>query len=212
MQACLEETLSLLEPASVPMSELSLPLFETLTQPKPASLPLSESAPAWTIRISRPAAPGRDELATGLSGVPKAALRQVFGKIMGTRLWQLNRAIATTCGASAKAAPVAANPAQPSAPVVPTPRIPDYEVSSGMLRYLCSEAAAALRDRKRLAKSIALTVLYSDGKSESVRQPLPRAANDAPALETAARLAMRSLRSTAFVSMKLDLTATPAKA
>jgi hypothetical protein len=34
------------------------------------------------------------------------------------------------------------------------------------------------------------------------------AANDATALETAARLALRSMRCNAFVSLKLDLTAT----
>lgn len=198
MQACLENAvLPLLEPTS-------LPPFATTT------LPLRESAPAWTIRITRPGAPDRNELASELRGVPKAALRQVFGKMMGTRLWQLNRAIATTAVANANTTPAAAIPARPSvAPVTATPRIPDREVSSGMLQYLCAEAAATLRDRKRLAKSIALTVLYSDGKSESVRQPLPLAANDAVALETAARLAMRSMRSTAFVSLKLDLTATP---
>jgi hypothetical protein len=53
-------------------------------------------------------------------------------------------------------------------------------------------------------------VIYADGKSESVRQPLPLAANEATALETAARLAMRSMRSNTFVSLKLDLTAIPA--
>ena len=81
-----------------------------------------------------------------------------------------------------------------------------------MLRYLCTEAAATLSERKRLAKSIALTVLYSDGESESVRQPLPPAANDASTLEAAARLALRRLRSDSFVSLKLDLTAIPAQA
>ena len=43
------------------------------------SLPLLESAPAWTIRVARREAADRDELAQELHGVPKAALRQVFG-------------------------------------------------------------------------------------------------------------------------------------
>jgi nucleotidyltransferase/DNA polymerase involved in DNA repair len=192
MQACLENP--------------TLPLLA------PTSLPLSECIPTWTIRITRPAAPDHNELTKELSGVPKAALRQVFGKIMGTRLWQLNRAIATTSPTNAKTAPTAAIPARPSAaPTAVTPRIPDREISTAMLQYLCAQAAGTLRERKRLAKSISLTVLYSDGASESVRQPLPRAANEAAALETAARLALRSMRSNAFVSLKLDLTATPAR-
>jgi nucleotidyltransferase/DNA polymerase involved in DNA repair len=192
MQACLENT--------------APPLFA------PASLPCLESTPAWTIRFCRPAAPDRNELSQELRGVPKAALRQVFGKIMGTRLWQLNRAIATTASANVKTMPVAAIHAHPSAgPIAATPRIPDTEISCGMLQYLCAEAAATLRERKRLAKSISLTVLYSNGESQIVRESLPHAANEAAALETAARLAMRSMRSNAFVSLKLDLTAMPAQ-
>ena len=187
MQACLENS--------------------TLSVLAPTSLPLRESTPTWTIRITRPASTDRNELAQELGGVPKAALRRVFGKIMGTRLWQLNRAITTIASASVKTAPIAAIPE----PIAPTPRIPDAEISSGMLQYLCAEAATTLRDRKRLAKSISLTVLYSDGASETVRQPLPCAANEAGALETAACLALRSMRSNAFVSLKLDLTATPAQ-
>jgi nucleotidyltransferase/DNA polymerase involved in DNA repair len=197
MQACLENT--------------ALPLLTSNSLPRYGERPYpAESAPAWTIRITRPASTDRNELASELRGVPKAALRQVFGKIMGTRLWQLNRAIATTAPVSTIAAPAAAIPARPSAPIVATPRIADTEISSGLLGYLCAEASATLRDRKRLAKSISLTVIYADGKSESVRQPLPLAANEATALETAARLAMRSMRSNTFVSLKLDLTAIPA--
>lgn len=193
MQACLEN--------------VALPLLP------PTSLPLLESAPAWTIRVARPAAADRNELASELRGVPKAALRQVFGKLLGTRLWQQGRATDATAPSNEKAASIAAIPTRPSAaPIAATPSTPDTEISSGMLRYLCAEAAATLRDRKRLAKSIALTVLYSDGESESVRQPLPLAANEAVALETAARLAMLSMRSNAFVSLKLDLTTTPAQA
>jgi hypothetical protein len=200
MQACIENaTLPLLAPPSAPLLV-------------PTSLPLRESAPAWTIRTTRPTAPDRNELATELRGVPKAALRQVFGKIMGTRLWQLNRAIATTAAGSVKAAPATATHAHPSSVPIPATRIPDTEISNGMLSYLCAEAAATLRNRRHLAKSVALTVLYSNGESESVRQSLPSAANDASTLETAARLALRGVRSNAFVSLKLDLTAMPAQA
>ena len=174
MQACLENT--------------SLPLLE------PGSLPLLESVPAWTVRIARPIAPNREEFAQELLGVPKAALRRVFGKVLGTHLWLQNRAAST----AAKAAP----PESPSLPA----RISDGEISVGLLRYLCAEAAATLRERQRLAKSIALAVSYSDGQTETVRQPLARAANDATSLETAARLALRNARWDAFVSLKLDVT------
>ena len=189
MQACLETpALPLLEPHSL------LPLLE------PGSLPLLEGVPASTIRVARPATPVHDELAQELRGVPKAALRHVFGKALGTRLWQQNRATST----AAQTAPTNA--------ISPSASISDGEISTGVLRYLCTEAAATLREHKRLAKSISLTVSYSDGESENVREPLLLASNDATTLETAARLALRGARSRAFVSIKLDLTATPAQA
>jgi hypothetical protein len=164
-----------------------------------ASLPLLESVPTWTIRVARPTAPDRNELAKELSGVPKASLRQVFGKLLGTRLWQHHRtAISTTT----KPAPVA--------PISTNKLVSDAEISSGMLRYLCAEAATTLRDRNRFAKSVALTVRYPNGESETARTPLLTAANDATALEAAARLAIRHMRFDSFVSLKLDVAATTA--
>ena len=59
------------------------------------TLPLLESAPAWTIRVARPADADRHELAKELRGVPKGALRQVFGKNHGHPPLAANRAIAT---------------------------------------------------------------------------------------------------------------------
>jgi nucleotidyltransferase/DNA polymerase involved in DNA repair len=76
-----------------------------------------------------------------------------------------------------------------------------------LLRYLCAEAAATLLDRKRVAKSIALTVQFSGGESATVRQSLPQPASDPAALEAAARLALRRMHSNACVSLKLDVTA-----
>lgn len=157
------------------------------------ALPQLESVRIWTIRVARPVVAGRNELAYELRGVPKAALRHVFGKVMGTHLWQLNLA-----------RPVAKSPAVPSSPVPPAP---DAQISGGMLRYLCAQASATLRDRNRLAKSLTLTVAYSDGESETVRESLTQASNSPDALEAAARSALLNARSDTFVSLKLDLTA-----
>jgi hypothetical protein len=190
MQACLES------PALPLLEQGSLPLLE----PGPGSFPLLDTAPAWTIRVARPTDPQRDELALELRGVPKAALRHVFGKTLGTRLWQQNRAGST---------PAKPAPAQAISPVAP---ISDSEISGGMLRHLCTEAAATLREHKRLAKSISLTVSYSDRESKTVREPLLVASNDAMSLETAGRLALRGVRSHGFVSLKLNLTAMAAQA
>jgi nucleotidyltransferase/DNA polymerase involved in DNA repair len=195
MQSCLEDNPSLVESTSVPLVVPSRHTFD-------------ESRPAWTIRFSRPAN-DRNQLVQELRGVPKAALRQVFGKHLGTRLWQRNRA----------ANPAGSVPAESTdsevVPLLPTPATAtasDREISGGMLVYLCAEASATLLQRKRLAKSISLTALHSDGKSETVRQSLPFAANDAKALETAARAAIAGMRSDKFVSLKLDLIAMPAQA
>jgi nucleotidyltransferase/DNA polymerase involved in DNA repair len=216
MQACIENaTLPLLEPTSPPLERTRMPLRES------ASLPRIDNVPTWTIRVARPPAAHRNELAQELRGVPKAALRHVFGKIMGTHLWQLNRAIATAVPANSSAAPANAKPApvapisplaaiSPVAAISPSAPISDCEISSGLLRYLCAEAAATLLDRKRVAKSIALTVQFSGGESATVRQSLPQPASDPAALEAAARLALRRMRSNACVSLKLDVTAATA--
>jgi hypothetical protein len=215
MQACIENaTLPLLEPTSLPLLEPTSPPLERTRMPlrESASLPRIDNVPTWTIRVARPPAAHRNELAQELRGVPKAALRHVFGKIMGTHLWQLNRAIATAApanssAASANAKPAPVAPISPVAAISPSAPISDCEISSGLLRYLCAEAAATLRDRKRVAKSIALTVQFSGGESATVRQSLPQPASDPAALEAATRLALRRMRSNAFVSLTLDVTA-----
>ena len=168
------------------------------------ALPLLESAPGWTIRVARPAATDGNELAQELHRVPKAALRQVFGKMLGTRLWQQQQAADKAHTANAKPAPRETTSSNAS--------ISNGEISSGMLRYLCAEAAKTLRDRKRLAKSIVLTVQYPNGESETAKEPLLYPVNDAADLEATARLALHGMRSNAFVSLKLDLTATPMQA
>jgi nucleotidyltransferase/DNA polymerase involved in DNA repair len=153
------------------------------------------------MRVARPADAGRHELAQEFRGVPKAALRQVFGKLLGTRLWQQLRTATPAATTGSSATPVSA-----------TARISDRELSSGLLRYLCAEAAATLRERRRFAKSISLTVLYPNGESETAHQLLLRSTNDAEALEAAAHAAIRGMRSSAFASLKLDLTAATAQA
>jgi impB/mucB/samB family C-terminal domain len=186
MQACLENT-------TLPLVEsTSLPLHKSRSQPS------ADNVPAWTIRIPRRAA-DRNELAKELLEVPKAALRQVFGKVLGTRLWQQNRAAATPPSTNAKPAPVAISPVAP---------ISDVEISSGMLHYLCGQAASTLCAHQRFAKSIVLTVQYPDGESETMQQGLTRSTSEAVALESAARLALRRMRSETFVSLRLDVTAT----
>jgi hypothetical protein len=204
MQACLENTDQMDQTL---LESDSLPLVESTSLRKKLSLPLPQStsqrmadAPTWTIRVARPTTANRNELAKELLEVPKAALRQVFGKVLGTRLWQQNRAAAKQPPVNTKAAPVA--PISPIAPVA------DSEISSGMLRYLCAEAAATLREHQRFAKSIGLTVQYSDGESQTVQQALPQTAHDAASLEAASRLALRRMRSHIFVSLKLDVTVT----
>jgi nucleotidyltransferase/DNA polymerase involved in DNA repair len=177
------------------------------------SLPLVESTPAWTLRVPRPAEARRNELAQELRDVPKAALRQVFGRLLGTRLWQQGRLAATPAPTNASA--VAATTASGVAAVKNSSEaecVSDAEISSGMLRYLCAEAAATLRERQRAAKSISLTVQYSDGELETAHQLLLESTNDLASLEAAARAAVRGLRSAAYVSVKLDLTATATQA
>jgi hypothetical protein len=81
-----------------------------------------------------------------------------------------------------------------------------------MLHHLCAEAAATLRERNRLAKSISLTLQHPNGEAETAHQLMLESTNDPRSLESAARAAIRGMRSDAFVSLKLDLTATATQA
>jgi impB/mucB/samB family C-terminal domain len=179
MPACIENA------ALPPLESTTLPLFDS------TSLPRIESAPTWTIRVARPVSADRNNLAQELRGVPKATLRHVFGKVLGTRLWHTNTT--ETAKNSRDAAPTL-----------------DAQISTGMLRYICAEAAATLRERKRLAKSISLTLHYPNGESETAHQLLLQSTNDQGSLEAAAHAAIRGMRSDAFASLKIDLTATQA--
>jgi impB/mucB/samB family C-terminal domain len=199
MQTCIENAApALVESTSASTLEsTNLPLFDS------TALPQIEPVPTWTIRIARPTSAHRNELAQELRGVPKASLRHVFGKVLGTRLWQQNRAATATVAAND---PTDAKPA-PAASISDRSLVADTEISSGMLRYLCAEAATTLREGKRLAKSISLTVRYPNGESETAHQLLLTSTADPASLEAAAQAAIRGMRSDAFVSLKLNVTA-----
>lgn len=126
-------------------------------------------------------------------GIPKAALRTVFGKELGQQIWKLARAT----GPQAKDA--AEDPAQDAeTPVAPVPTkhaappaaaasgLADAEIVRGMIGYVSRRAAETLALHKRQAKAIGLKLAYSDGVVSTQRTRLARPTSDSHELAAAA--------------------------
>ena len=163
------------------------------------SAPLAVNpSPAWTMRVARPFGDGF-RMAEELRDVPRPALQTVFGKVLGSRIWEQTRA---------QAAPS----------VSPTTnQVADAEISAGMLEYVCKQAAGTLHARGRQAKAIELTVTYTDGESRLVRTRLARPTEEENELAEAAtkllsRLSSNGTRSIDLKVATVELAAVPERA
>jgi DNA polymerase IV len=150
---------------------------------------VANPAPAWALRVARPATDGL-RMARELRGVPKPALQTIFGKSLGRHIWEQARAK----GARASTPPVK--------------RIPDTDISNGMVAYISKQAADALRESGRQAKGLSITINYADGEAIVARTRLARATNDGDAIAEAALELLRqvSVRAVALVSIRLAMT------
>lgn len=144
-------------------------------------------APAWAMRVARPVGDGF-RMAKELRGVPRAALQTVFGKELGRRIWEHARAEGVPTGTP------------------PANRIPDAEISTGMVEYVSKQAAETLRERSRQAKAIALTVTYADGESRLVQTRLPRPTNEGDKIAEAATKLLGRLPTNGAQSIDLRVT------
>src|SRR5580658_10494453 len=107
--------------------------------------PLAENAaPAWALSVARPV---RDGLHEELRDVPRPALQTIFGKSLGHRIWQQARAKAASAGTSH------------------LDRVADGEISAGMVVYLSRQTSEALIESGRQAKSLSMTITYTDGEA-----------------------------------------------
>jgi nucleotidyltransferase/DNA polymerase involved in DNA repair len=122
---------------------------------------------------------GNESMIQELAGVPRAALRRVFGKALGQRIWEEAREVARSGdgshrGPSSRAASDASN------------GVGDAEIVEGMISHLAREAEQTLRNRKRQAAAIALRLTYGNDEARLSRSNLARPSNDASEIAAAA--------------------------
>jgi impB/mucB/samB family C-terminal domain len=146
----------------------------------------SQPEPAWALSVARPAADGL-RLAEKLQHVPRPALQTIFGKSLGRRIWEQARA---------KAAPALTPPME---------CVGDAEISVGMVAYLSSQAADALRQSGRHAIGLSMTITYTDGETRLTRARLARPTNEGDEIAKAAVDLWNqiSVRAVALASIRL---------
>jgi nucleotidyltransferase/DNA polymerase involved in DNA repair len=112
-----------------------------------------------------------DRMVRKLSGVPKGALRTVFGKALGRRIWEQVRRPRPLAGQAERAGPTL-----PNAGAV-TLGVTDSELIVAMIESVSRRAAETLDQHRRQAKALGLKLVHSDGsvKTESARLARPSA-------------------------------------
>jgi len=146
-----------------------------------AALPSASHTPAWAFRVPRPEGNGF-RMTARLQGVAKPMLQTVFGKALGLRIWEQARG---EC----------AHPADR-----PTNQVADSEISTGMVNYVSLRAAGTLRECRRQAMAILLTLTYENGESRAAQMRLATPTNEINELAEAAtellhRLPVRGVQS-----------------
>jgi nucleotidyltransferase/DNA polymerase involved in DNA repair len=157
--------------------------METTASPSPVPASL------WALRIAGPRHAGR-RLAECLRGVPKPALRAIFGKSLGNRIWQQARS--------------------GNAPAVtPSPdRVADTEIAAGMLTYVSQQAADALLQSGRQAAILSVTLSYADGQAQQSRRRLAHPTSQCDEIARAAIAMLHELpsRDATPASIRLAMT------
>jgi len=107
------------------------------------------------------------DLAAEFANVPKPALRTVFGKHLGRRIWELARGAEVQGGQSW----------QPHTPPAAT-ELANAEILRGMIGYLSRRGAETLEQNQRQASAVTLTLAYVDGFQKVARARLARPTTD----------------------------------
>ena len=159
------------------------------TAPPPAAHP----APAWSMSFARPSTSGL-RTAEILQGVPKPVLQTIFGKPLGRRIW--DQARCQTAQADA----------------VPAHAVTDAQISAGMVRHASEQAAEALREARRQAKSLSITIIDARGETQVARTHLAIPSSESSAIAEAATKLLSELPTHALQSFNLTLSTVAAPA
>ncbi len=142
----------------------------------------------------------RDRMLKDLDGVPKAALRTVFGNAMGRRVWEQVRRSneptrRTDAGNSSRAG---SNPVGSE--------VTDADLVVAMIESVSRRAGETLRVHRRQAKAIGLVLTYADGAATSESARLARPTVDASEISAAAVALFRCCRLREAVLVSINLT------
>jgi nucleotidyltransferase/DNA polymerase involved in DNA repair len=165
-----------------------------------ASPRLSNSA-AWRVAPPVDKLP-KDRMLRELSGVPKGALRAVFGKELGKQIWEQVR----------RPRPVAGDAGAPQQPHTAARRgtldVTDNELFAAMIESISRRAAETLAQHRRQANAIGLNLAYSDGsvRTESIRLARPSA--DAGDISAAAVHLFQRREPSDLLPISINLTTT----
>jgi hypothetical protein len=134
-----------------------------------------------------------------LDGVPKAALRTVFGKVMGRRIWERVRQPNEFARGSGRGGSPKAMPSEGAG------EITDADLVLAMIESVSRRAAETLSEHQRQAKAIGLMLTYADGVVTSESARLARPSADAGEISGAAIALFRCCqpREAALVSVNL---------
>jgi len=142
----------------------------------------------------------RDRMLKGLDGIPKAALRTTFGKVMGRRIWdQVRRSNEPARWADAgNSTRTGSNPVGSE--------VTDDDLVVAMIESVSRRAGETLRVHKREAKAIGLVLTYADGAVTSECARLARASAEAGEISAAAIALFRCCRTREAALVSINLT------
>lgn len=154
----------------------------------------------------------RDRLLKDLDGIPKAALRTVFGKVTGRRIWEQVRQSRERASRSEQDRSTKVRPSLAASPGVA--KVTDADVVVAMIESVSRRAAETLSLHKRQANAIGLMLTYTDGVVTSERARLARPSADAEEISAAAVGLFRccQAREAALVSVNLTTSTLQAEA
>jgi|SRR5215813_7932638 len=151
--------------------------------------PTPTQSSAWRIAPPLDRLP-QDRMVRELSEVPKGALRTVFGKALGKRIWEQARRPRPVSGEACGG----------------TRNVTDSELFVAMIESISRRAADTLAQNRRQAKAIGLNLTYSDGsiRTETVRLARPSA--DAREIASAAVDLFRQFELSELPLVSINLT------
>jgi nucleotidyltransferase/DNA polymerase involved in DNA repair len=173
--------------------------FSTPQAPMPASASAICGWQGWTHSIAALNKPLKP-LADSLAGVPKAALRTIFGRSAAQRIWDSAHA---QSGAKRATQPCSTPLAEAASDRT---AIPDHDILAAMIAYLAGQAAQTLQRRNRRALAVKLQFAGASGSLRTHRALLAYPTGDAEEICVAAQRLLIHLQPSTDPLVSVNLT------